>query len=103
MARAAGGAWITQALLLVTGSIAGSMPIIALSFTGVILSWLRAVMGLGAQLKEYELQKAGEAAAAATAAANGGAPSHGDGPNNGGNGNGPGAAAPSPAITPQAA
>lgn len=98
-----GGAWITQALLLVTGSIAGSMPIIALSFTGVILSWLRAVMGLGAQLKEYELQKAGEAAAAATAAANGGAPSHGDGPNNGGNGNGPGAAAPSPAITPQAA
>ena len=39
-----GGAWITQALLLATGSISGSMPIIAAAFAGVCLSWLRAVM-----------------------------------------------------------
>ena len=41
----AGGAWITQALLLVLGSIHAALPVIAVAYTGVILSWLRAVLG----------------------------------------------------------
>lgn len=49
-----GGAWMTQALLLLTGSIAASLPVIATAFTCVIVSWLHAVMRLGWQLKKSE-------------------------------------------------
>lgn len=53
-----GGAWITQALLLLTGSITASLPIIAAIFMGVIAAWLTAVGSLGRLLKEYEDGKA---------------------------------------------
>lgn len=39
----AGGAWLTQAVLLLLGSISASMPLIATFFTGVIAAWLGAV------------------------------------------------------------
>ena len=39
----AGGAWLTQVLLLLLGSISASMPVIAAAFTGVIAAWLQAV------------------------------------------------------------
>ena len=39
----AGGAWLTQAVLLLLGSISASMPLIAVFFTGVITAWLGAV------------------------------------------------------------
>ncbi|KAL4430786.1 hypothetical protein ABPG75_006042 [Micractinium tetrahymenae] len=80
-----GGAWLTQALLLVLGSISASMPVIAAAFTGVIVSWLRAVLSLGKQLKDYEQQKAA-AAAAANGAANGAANLAANGAANGTNG-----------------
>lgn len=38
-----GGAWLTQAVLLLLGSISASMPLIAVFFTGVIAAWLGAV------------------------------------------------------------
>lgn len=100
-----GGAWITQALLLATGSISGSMPIIAAAFAGVCLSWLRAVMSLGTQLKEYEQEKASkEAAAAAAAPAPEGQRAPSTAPEGGLNGSAAGSEADaSPAITPQAA
>jgi hypothetical protein len=91
---------VTQALLLVTGSIAGSLPVIAAAFTAVILSWLRAVMSLGAQLKEYEQQKAKEAEAAAAASPNGTAEPPVGGLNGAG---GAGTPTPAPATSPQAA
>lgn len=74
-----GGAWLTQALLLVLGSISASMPVIAAAFTGVIFSWLRAVLSLGGQLKEYEQQKAAAAAAAANGGVNGASTNGGNG------------------------
>jgi AAA family ATP:ADP antiporter len=52
-----GGAWITQLLLLVTGSLTASLPIISIAFLGVIGSWLAAVNSLNKQLKEYEAEK----------------------------------------------
>lgn len=52
-----GGAWVTQALLLITGSLASSLPVIALSFMGVIASWLAAVRSLGKYLRIEELQR----------------------------------------------
>lgn len=59
-----GGAWITQALLLVLGSISRSLPIISLCFMGVITGWLAAVRSLQRQLKEYdeEVKHQGEGA-----------------------------------------
>ena len=45
-----GASWITQALLLVTGSITAAMPIIASVFGVVIASWLFAVGRLGRQM-----------------------------------------------------
>ena len=53
-----GGAWVTQALLLVTGSMTASLPIIASVFTVVILSWLRAVRNLGERIRVEEEGKA---------------------------------------------
>lgn len=46
-----GGAWITQALLLGLGSISAALPIISLTFTGVVVAWLRAVGRLGHQMQ----------------------------------------------------
>ncbi|KAL4419151.1 hypothetical protein ABPG77_009127 [Micractinium sp. CCAP 211/92] len=109
-----GGAWLTQALLLVLGSISASMPVIAAAFTGVIVSWLRAVLSLGGQLNDYEQQKAAAAASAPNGTANGAATptANGSPPNgNGGGGGSPGLngvngfagePAPSPAPAPAA-
>jgi len=58
-----GGAWITQLLLLVTGSLTASLPIISIAFLGVIGTWLAAVGSLNKQIQEYEAEK--EAAEAA--------------------------------------
>lgn len=99
-----GGAWITQAMLLLTGSISASMPVIAAAFVAVIVSWLRAVMSLGGQLKDYEQQKAsdkkgtessGSSATAAAAPAQNGA----TGPTD----DGTDESAPAAAASPQAA
>lgn len=49
-APAAGGAWLTQAVLLLLGSISASMPLIATFFTGVIAAWLGAVKRCAAPL-----------------------------------------------------
>ena len=45
-----GASWITQALLLLTGSIAAALPVIAAVFAAVIASWLLAVGKLGQQM-----------------------------------------------------
>ena len=45
-----GASWITQALLIVTGSITAAMPVIASVFGVVIASWLFAVTRLGRQM-----------------------------------------------------
>ena len=52
-----GGAWVTQALLLVTGSMTASLPIIAGVFSVVIFSWLNAVRNLGSMIKKEEEAK----------------------------------------------
>ena len=49
---------MTQALLLFTGSMTASLPIIASVFTVVILSWLRAVRNLGERIRVEEEGKA---------------------------------------------
>lgn len=53
-----GGAWVTQLLLLVTGSMSQSLPIISICFSVVVAMWLRSVFGLQSQLREYEESKA---------------------------------------------
>lgn len=53
-----GGAWVTQALLLVTGSMTASLPVIASVFTVVIFSWLNAVRNLGETIRMEEEDKA---------------------------------------------
>ena len=45
-----GASWITQALLLLLGSIQTAMPVIAGVFTVVIGAWLFAVQRLGQQM-----------------------------------------------------
>ena len=45
-----GASWITQALLLITGSITAAMPVIASVFAAVIAAWLFAVTKLGRQM-----------------------------------------------------
>lgn len=52
-----GGAWVTQALLLVTGSMTASLPIIAGVFSVVIFSWLNAVRNLGYMIRKEEEAK----------------------------------------------
>jgi AAA family ATP:ADP antiporter len=52
-----GGAWVTQALLLVTGSMTASLPIIAGVFSVVIFSWLNAVRNLGSMIRKEEEAK----------------------------------------------
>ena len=53
-----GGAWVTQLLLIITGSLTASLPIIATSFLAVILSWLNAVRSLGRYLRIEEAERA---------------------------------------------
>ena len=53
-----GGAWVTQALLLITGSMTASLPVIASVFTVVIFSWLNAVRNLGETIRMEEEDKA---------------------------------------------
>jgi len=55
-----GGAWVTQALLLITGSMTASLPIIASVFLVVIVSWLNAIRNLGAMIKKEEDEKESE-------------------------------------------
>ena len=45
-----GASWITQALLILMGSITAAMPVIATVFGVVIASWLFAVTRLGKQM-----------------------------------------------------
>lgn len=52
-----GGAWVTQALLLVTGSMTASLPIIASVFLFVIIMWLNAVRSLGSMIRKEEEDK----------------------------------------------
>ncbi|KAI7841534.1 hypothetical protein COHA_004705 [Chlorella ohadii] len=89
-----GGAWLTQAVLLLLGSISASMPLIATFFTAVIAAWLGAVKSLAKQLREYEEQKA----AAAAGDSNGSAAVNGSGPNGT-----PGVGATAATVSPQAA
>jgi AAA family ATP:ADP antiporter len=49
-----GGAWVTQLLLLCTGSLAASLPAVAVAYAAVIASWLSAVGRLGRQLKAHD-------------------------------------------------
>jgi hypothetical protein len=49
-----GGAWVTQLLLLCTGSLAASLPAVAVAYAAVIASWLAAVGRLGRQLKAHD-------------------------------------------------
>ena len=52
-----GGAWVTQALLLITGSMTASLPIIASVFLFVIITWLNAVRNLGSMIRKEEEEK----------------------------------------------
>lgn len=52
-----GGAWVTQALLLITGSMTASLPIIASVFLFVIFTWLNAVRNLGSTIQKEEEEK----------------------------------------------
>ena len=52
-----GGAWVTQALLLITGSMTASLPIIATVFMAVIVTWLNAVRNLGSMIRKEEEEK----------------------------------------------
>ena len=45
-----GASWITQALLLVLGSIQAAMPVIAGVFGAVVTAWLLAVNRLGKEM-----------------------------------------------------
>lgn len=49
-----GASWITQAVLLITGSIASAMPFIAAVYGLVITSWLFAVQKLGKQMEVHQ-------------------------------------------------
>jgi len=71
-----GGAWITQLLLLATGSLTASLPIISIAFLGVIGTWLAAVGSLHTQLQEYEAEK--EAAEKARLNGSGSSTGHSD-------------------------
>jgi AAA family ATP:ADP antiporter len=94
-----GGAWITQLLLLATGSFTASLPVISAAFVAVIASWLAAVGSLGRQLKDYDEEVKAKADAKAAARAAGAPP----GGANGAGANGAGAAAGVPAAAPQGA
>jgi AAA family ATP:ADP antiporter len=85
-----GGAWTTQLLLLLTGTLAASLPFVSVIFVGVLVSWLAAVGNLNTQLKEYEAEKA-------AAEAGGGSSTSSSGDNGGA-----GTAVPA-AVQPQAA
>ena len=49
-----GGAWITQALLLVTGTLTQSLPFVMGAFTFIIAVWLRAARQLEKEMKRTE-------------------------------------------------
>jgi hypothetical protein len=63
-----GASWITQALLLATGSIQAALPIIAAIYTGVIACWIRAVSILHNTIKREEAEAAAKLAAEKAAA-----------------------------------
>lgn len=60
-----GGAWVTQALLLGTGSLASSLPGVALIYGAVIAAWGAAVARLGRQMAAADAAAAVRDAAAA--------------------------------------
>jgi hypothetical protein len=75
-----GASWITQAFLLGCGSIAAAMPFTGLIFAGVIITWIKATLGLHKQMQETERarlkqqqQQQQQAAAAALGAGGAGA------------------------------
>uniref|UniRef100_A0A383VEW1 ADP,ATP carrier protein n=1 Tax=Tetradesmus obliquus TaxID=3088 RepID=A0A383VEW1_TETOB len=72
-----GASWITQAFLLGCGSIAAAMPFTGVVFAGVIITWIKATLGLHSQMQEVEkarlAQQQQQQAAAAAALGAGGA------------------------------
>ncbi|KAL6769658.1 hypothetical protein ACKKBG_A31875 [Auxenochlorella protothecoides x Auxenochlorella symbiontica] len=52
-----GGAWITQGLILVSGSITASLPLISAVFLATLTTWLGAVRSLARQIADYEAEK----------------------------------------------
>ncbi|WIA15212.1 hypothetical protein OEZ85_001890 [Tetradesmus obliquus] len=72
-----GASWITQAFLLGCGSIAAAMPFTGVIFAGVIITWIKATLGLHSQMQEVEkarlAQQQQQQAAAAAALGAGGA------------------------------
>ncbi|WIA35409.1 hypothetical protein OEZ86_003854 [Tetradesmus obliquus] len=72
-----GASWITQAFLLGCGSIAAAMPFTCVIFAGVIITWIKATLGLHSQMQEVEkarlAQQQQQQAAAAAALGAGGA------------------------------
>ena len=86
-----GGAWITQLMLLLTGSLTASLPIVTLAFLGVIFSWLTAVTNLNNQLKAYEAEKAAaETAVSSSSGSSGSASENGGAVDGKGDGSGSG-------------
>ncbi|CAG9461784.1 unnamed protein product [Pedinophyceae sp. YPF-701] len=55
-----GASWIIQALLLVFGSLAASMPMVGVSFVAIVSTWLYAVQRLKVEMRETELARARE-------------------------------------------
>lgn len=49
-----GGAWVTNILLLISGSLAASLPAVSVSFVIVLIAWLRAVGRLENQLQKED-------------------------------------------------
>ena len=49
-----GGAWITQALLLMTGTLSQSLPFVMAAFTGIIFVWIRSARTLETEMLRTE-------------------------------------------------
>ena len=49
-----GGAWITQALLLMTGTLSQSLPFVMAAFTGIIVVWIRSARTLETEMLRTE-------------------------------------------------
>lgn len=52
-----GGAWITQVLMILLGSISTALPVISATFVFVCTTWLKSVLSLGKLLKDYDDQQ----------------------------------------------
>jgi hypothetical protein len=89
-----GASWMTQAFLIMCGSLSAAMPFVGVCFGIVIVTWVGATLSLHRQMQEVEDQReiaakieAEEAAAAEAAAATAGSGSSNGGPNGSSGGN----------------